>query len=99
MMISAGWYYLTAKFAALAPFGRVAALLSELLPISGAQNAGTVRNGTLRVGQDVVPQPPPRLRSSPQRRRPAPSWLGLMAATYAAGTGRRSATSRRSQAR
>src|SRR5215208_4363871 len=36
--------YVTAKFAALAPFGRVAALLSELLPISGAQNAGTVRN-------------------------------------------------------
>src|SRR5215218_6288873 len=47
--------YVTAKFAALAPFGKVAALLSELLPISGAQNAGTVRNRTLRVGQDVVP--------------------------------------------
>src|SRR3954468_11769549 len=28
--------YVTAKFAALAPFGKVAALLSELLPISGA---------------------------------------------------------------
>src|SRR4051794_1051012 len=39
--------YVTAKFAALAPFGKVAALLSELLPISGAQNAGTVRNRTL----------------------------------------------------
>src|SRR5829696_5927483 len=49
--------YVTAKFAALAPFGKVAALLSELLPISGAQNAGTVRNRTLRVGQDVVQQP------------------------------------------
>src|SRR5215213_8719152 len=48
--------YVTAKFAALAPFGKVAALLSELLPISGAQNAGTVRNRTLRVGQDVVQQ-------------------------------------------
>src|SRR5215207_9212927 len=47
---------MTAKFAALAPFGKVAALLSELLPISGAQNAGTVRNRTLRVGQDVVRQ-------------------------------------------
>ena len=42
--------YVTAKFAALAPFGKVAALLSELLPISGAQNAGTVRNRTRRVG-------------------------------------------------
>src|SRR3954471_1744805 len=40
--------YVTAKFAALASFGKVAALLSELLPISGAQNAGTVRNRTLR---------------------------------------------------
>src|SRR5215217_68328 len=47
--------YVTARYAALAPFGKVAALLSELLPISGAQNAGTVRNRTLRVGQDVVP--------------------------------------------
>jgi hypothetical protein len=48
--------YVTAKFAALVPLGKVAALLSELLPISGAQNAGTVRNRTLRVGQDVVQQ-------------------------------------------
>src|SRR4051812_11642390 len=48
--------YVTAKLAALAPFGKVAALLSELLPISGAQNAGTVRNRTLRVGEKVVPQ-------------------------------------------
>ena len=46
--------YVTAKFAAVVPFGKVAALLSELLPISGAQNAGTVRNRTLRVGQNVV---------------------------------------------
>src|SRR6202161_4492412 len=46
--------YLTARYAALAPFGKVAALLSDLLPISGAQNAGTVRNRTLRVGEGVV---------------------------------------------
>jgi hypothetical protein len=31
-------------------------LLSELLPISGAQNADTVRNRTLRVGENVVRQ-------------------------------------------
>src|SRR4051812_30921067 len=48
--------YVTTKFAALAPFGKVATLLSELLPMGGAQNAGTVRNRTLRVGQDVVRQ-------------------------------------------
>jgi hypothetical protein len=48
--------YVTAKFAALAPFGKVAALLSELLPMSGVQNAGTVRNRTLRVGEKVVQQ-------------------------------------------
>jgi hypothetical protein len=46
--------YVTARYAALAPFGKVAVLLSELLPMSGAQNAGTVRNRTLRVGEAVV---------------------------------------------
>src|SRR5690348_4870783 len=44
------------RYAALAPFGKVAVLLSELLPISGAQNAGTVRNRTQRVGEAVVRQ-------------------------------------------
>jgi len=48
--------YVTARYAALLPFGKVATLLSELLPIGGARNTGTVRNRTLRVGQDVVRQ-------------------------------------------
>jgi hypothetical protein len=48
--------YVTARYAALAPFGKVAALLSELLPVGGAQNTGTVRNRTLRVGEEVVQQ-------------------------------------------
>jgi hypothetical protein len=48
--------YLTARYAALAPFGQVAALLSELLPMSGTQHASTVRNRTRRVGETVVPQ-------------------------------------------
>ena len=47
--------YVTARYAALAPFGKVAALLDELLPIGGAKNAGTVRNRTQRVGEQVVP--------------------------------------------
>jgi hypothetical protein len=46
--------YVTARYAALTPFGKVTTLLSELLPMSGAQNAGTVRNRTLRVGETVV---------------------------------------------
>ncbi len=46
--------YVTARYAALAPFGKVAALLSELLPMSGPQNTGTVRNRTLRVGTEIV---------------------------------------------
>ena len=46
--------YVTARYAALAPFGKVADLLSELLPVSGAANAGTVRNRTMRVGKAVV---------------------------------------------
>jgi hypothetical protein len=47
----------TARYAALAPFGKVAAFLSELLPMSGTQNASTVRNRTRRVGE-TVGQPP-----------------------------------------
>src|SRR5215212_1454275 len=50
--------YVTARSAALVLFGKIATLLSDLLPVSGAQNAGTVRNRTLRVGQEVVPQRP-----------------------------------------
>ena len=46
--------YVTARYAALAPFGRVAALLSELLPVGGTRNPGTVRNRTRRVAGDVV---------------------------------------------
>jgi hypothetical protein len=46
--------YVTARYAALASFGKVADLLSELLPISGAPNAGTVRNRTMRAGEAVV---------------------------------------------
>jgi hypothetical protein len=48
--------YVTARYAALVPFGKVAVLLSELLPISGAQNAGTVRNRTRLAGEKVVRQ-------------------------------------------
>ena len=47
--------YVTARYAALVPFGKVTTLLSELLPLGGAPNAGTVRNRTLRVGEAVVP--------------------------------------------
>jgi hypothetical protein len=47
--------YVTAQYAALAPFGRVAELLSELLPVGGAANAGTVRNRTMRAGEAVLP--------------------------------------------
>ena len=46
--------YVTARYAALVPFGKVATLLSELLPMDGAQNAGTVRNRMLRVGTEIV---------------------------------------------
>src|SRR3954471_6911902 len=69
--------YLTAKFAALAPFDKVAALLSELLPISGAQNAGTVRNRTLRVGQDVVQQPSTKDAELPAAPATGPVVVGL----------------------
>jgi hypothetical protein len=43
--------YLTAKLAALLPFGKGADLLGELLPASAGTNAVTVRNRTMRVGR------------------------------------------------
>ena len=46
--------YVTARYAALVPFGKAAALISELLPVSGTQHASTVRNRTLRAGTEVV---------------------------------------------
>lgn len=49
--------YITAKFSALAPLARVAELLSELLPIGSAANAGTARNRTMRVGSTVAKLP------------------------------------------
>src|SRR3954471_7864495 len=69
--------YVTAKFAALAPFGKVAALLSELLPISGAQNAGPVRNRTLRVGQEDVQQHPTKNAELPATPAVGPVGVGL----------------------
>lgn len=43
--------YLTAKLAALLPFGKVTDFLSELLPLSAQATASTVRNRTMRVGR------------------------------------------------
>jgi hypothetical protein len=69
--------YVTARYAALAPFGKVADLLSELLPVSGAANAGTVRNRTMRVGEAVV-QPHVKTTAEPVTARPAePVVVGL----------------------
>jgi hypothetical protein len=43
--------YLTAKLAALMPFGKVGDFLSELLPLSAKAAPGTIRNRTMRVGR------------------------------------------------
>ena len=64
--------YVTARYAALASFSQVAALLSELLPIDRAQNAGAVRNRTLRVREAVV-QPYPTRTAKPTTTQPAES--------------------------
>ena len=80
-------------------FGKVAALLSEPLPIGGAANAGTVRNGrggsARRSRSRMRPRPP----TGPRRGRWDPSWSGSTAATCAAGALGRGATSRWSRAR
>ena len=49
--------YVTAKFAALAPFAKVAHPLAELLPVGGTINGGTVRNRTRRVGKRIARLP------------------------------------------
>ena len=69
--------YVTARYAAMVSFGKVATLLSELLPISGARNAGTVRNRTLRVGQDVVPLRPIDTARPPAAQPAGPVVVGL----------------------
>ncbi len=69
--------YVTARYAALMPFGKVANLLSELLPMGEAQNAGTVRNRTLRVGQDVVHQHAAEGVKHPPARAAGPVVVGL----------------------
>ena len=52
----AGILYLTAKLAALMPFGKVADFLGEVLPLS-TSHASTVRNRTLRVGKQLLRSP------------------------------------------
>ena len=46
--------YLNAKLAALLPFGKVADFLNEVLPVTAATNAVTVRNRTRRVGARLL---------------------------------------------
>ena len=69
--------YVTAQYAAMAPFGRVAALLSELLPVSATQHASTVRNRTLRVGTQVVQAHAAELPSQPAAQATGPVVVGL----------------------
>jgi hypothetical protein len=69
--------YVTARYAALAPFGKVAALLSELLPLGGAQHASTVRNRTLRVGAEVVQAHAAEAQDQPAARATGPVVVGL----------------------
>ena|GEM_PF-2361000 len=66
--------FLTAKLAALMPFGKAAAFLAELLPLSTGANAATVRNRTRRVGQRLEQQAQPEdqaLASAPPASAPA----------------------------
>ncbi len=69
--------YVTARYAALALFGKIAALLSELLPLSGTQHASTVRNRTLRVGAEVVQAHAVELQDRPAARATSPVVVGL----------------------
>ena len=69
--------YVMARYAALAPFGKVAALLSELLPLDGTQHASTVRNRTLRVGAEVVQAHAAEFQDRPAVQASGPVVVGL----------------------
>ncbi len=69
--------YVTARYAALAPFGKVAVLLSELLPLGGVQHASTVRNRTLRVGAAVVQAHAAEVAGRPAAQATGPVVVGL----------------------
>jgi hypothetical protein len=64
--------YVTAGYAALAPFGKAATLLSELLPLGGTLHANAVRNSTLRVGAQIVQAPAAEAASHPAPRLTGP---------------------------
>ena len=69
--------YVTARYAALALFGKVAALLSELLQLGGTQHASTVRNRTLRVGVEVVQAHAAEVAGRPAAQATGPVVVGL----------------------
>ena len=69
--------YVTARYAALMPFGKAVDFLSELLPVSGPQHASTVRNRTLRVGAEVVQAHAAESASEPARPASGPVVVGL----------------------
>jgi hypothetical protein len=85
--------YVIARYAPLAPFGKDGVLVSELLPMSGAQNAGTIRNRTRRVGETVVQRHSTETKPTAMAQA-ARLWSGLTVAACAAGSARRSAISR-----
>jgi hypothetical protein len=69
--------YVTSGYAALTPFGNVAALLTELLPVSGARHASTARSRTLRVGMAVVQAHAAGLPRRPATQETGPVVIGL----------------------
>jgi hypothetical protein len=68
--------YLTAKFAALLPFGKVTDFLSELLPLSAKMTTSTVRNRTLKVGKHL-PKAANQLTAFPRREPCSEAVVGL----------------------
>ena len=69
--------YVMARYAALAPFGKTADLLSELLPLSGTQHASTVRSRTLRVGAEIVQAHAAETANQPAAPAPDPVVVGI----------------------
>ena len=87
--------YVTARYAAMAPFGRVAPpSCPSCCRSAGRSTPARCATGRCGSGHKWCSSTPPSSKTGPGHRRRARSWSGWTAATCAAGTGQRGAASR-----
>ena len=83
--------YVTARYAALAPFGKVADLLWNCCRSAGRETRARCEIGRCGPARRLCSRTPRKRQRRRRCSQPNPSLLGLMAATSAAGTARMNA--------